>query len=910
MQLLIDDLTRQPAQLEEARVTLYDAGSRLFVTHYANMQAALQRPTRPASPPTARSSSGNTVPTTSAGESNLYDANDATRVLEALLRLCGDVCVVVRGTSGEASATAAVHALHGLLVELPDTGLHPHGVHLAWRAMERLLFRGDDPCAHSAKGEASAVSSSTPVAPFAHTEAKQCTLAVVAAIVAAVCDSFRLQRMVAAAAAAMAGGGKGMVSGAADHHSPVDGGDGPPLSPFDRANSRTSSGGGLSSFVVGWVASPSTYVGSSPSRSPEASPDAQYFTRLLFVLQAVTTCNAVTTSYYFPSKPQTTLLEGVRAVWPTLTTREARMLWGEVLLPAFPSTAAVQRFVLQDVVSRPSETPASSTPLPAAATAAAAAPKQLLTLRSIMPPGSHPSYLSAVMDTMRSMLLLHMGIDAGAAGPGTGATATTTDVAATTAANSTSGTTKAEDDRTRLLFMAPSTLNVTGTLLLLHLASPAILAGPPRAAGVPFTLPSLFLQECADLLEFTLWGPVLSSSATTAAAVDGHDDDDVSVTRSGAECSLPATAAAARCRREGVAALCTAFENLLVATSTVVRAQEVAECTQTRPSVEATPLPPGPATPSSSQPQQTALTTTTTTAITTVAPHVTAALQSLDRLVDTLGEVVRLVMEQHDDVASATGAINVLSLASAAEGVALARVAKRSLALLQRWGDALEALSSHSARSPQQQQQQWSGNADSGVTTSSATSRSPPHHPADRRADTRASRSQLQDVVRASMEARNRAIMKQYIDNPDDVGAAALLIDTLRDMLRVVQQELPEEGGGSSSEGPMLLAMSEQWDAAMPELLQLVACCSAETNRSAAAMTREREVRAALSQLLSSLHERRRRWTRSQATVAAARGGGGAGPGSLAHGSSAMASAQQQRKRVTAAETAEAASII
>jgi hypothetical protein len=924
VQLLWRHFAEQPTQLEEVRVTIYDAGSRLFVTHYENMQAALQNCARPPlSPPpvsntqcssagydeaagnsAARPASPTSVsPAFRGTSSSSSDAGEATRVLEALLLLCGDVCVVVRGTSGEQSAIAAVHALHGLLVEVPGSGLHPYGVHLAWRAMERLLFRGDVPDNRTvAAAEAVAGVSAL----YAHTAVKQCTLTVVAAIVAAVCDSFRLQRMVAAAASS-AGGEGGLNANTTERSMEVDG---QVLSTLDKGASHF--GGGFSSYFSGWG---NKAVGTSRSvrasrYAPQGAPP-QYFTRLLVVLQAVAVCHAVVNSYYFPSKPQTTLLEGVAAVWPTLTSREARMLWGEVLLPAFPSAEAVQRFVLQDVTG--------TSPRDAPTTSSSSQQQQQqqprIALKDVMPPGSHPSYLSAVMDTMRSLLLLHMGIEPSTA-PGAGSVGAITAAASTATASALS----AEEHRTRLLFMAPSTVRVTGTLLLLHLASPAVLAGPPRAGGgVAFTLPALFLQECGDLLQFTLWGPVLSrapASSTRAqgdidGALDGSMLESRQVSVVGAfDSFLPVTAAAARCRREGVATLCRAFEGLLTSTSTVVRSLDTDTSARTAispPSSSAAAAPPQQQ--QQQQQHQSSLISSSPSPAAvpavivnvTVPQYIAVALESLDGMVDTLGEVVRLVMEQYEDVACATEAITALSLASTAEGVAMARVAKRSLALLQRWADTFGSNNSSSAIAPapstrRSDNEERETPASSGQHRHRADGCAYVEGGGDRRGEGQASRSQLQDVVRASMEARNKAILKQYIDNPDDVSAGALLVDTLHDMLRVAEKDSHIDGDGASGGGwsrERGVAYSlEQWDYVMPELLRLVACCSKDASRTATAVAREKEVRETLSRILVVLHERRCRRQQSQSTAGA---------------STAL---PQQRRRVSAEEAAEAMSII
>ncbi|CBZ32011.1 hypothetical protein, conserved [Leishmania donovani] len=789
-QRLLRSFMDHPPQLEEVRAALFDAGSRLFVTHYARMQAAA---TALSSPSSARSRRPQ-LPVTE------EDKDDATQVLERFLRLCGDVCVVLRGTSGEQAAVAAVHALHGLLVEMPGKGLHAHGIHLAWSALERLILRGGGGGDDCVEGPLAGVTEGIAPEPDTQRRAKQCTNAVVAATVAAVCDSFRLQRLAAAAPVAAVG--------SATATSP---------SAVERSRNAT----GFSSYFSSWGGGGggiATTVAGSTSRAElrhsDPSSPAPYFTRLLFLLQAVTRCPAVVNSYYFPSKAQATLLEGLAAVWPTLSSREARTMWGEVLLPAFPPAARLQSFVLQDSHESVSITVVDDATANAAATAAAST---RIPLKSVMPPGSHPGYLGAVMETMRGLMLRHMGADA------VGATAARRrgpdglppdPASANTSAAATEAPAKTTDeDRARLAFMAPSTVQVSGTLLLLHLAPAAVLEVPPRSGSVPFNPPALFLQECVNVLQYTLWEPVLARTRTP-----------------------PTSAAAVQCRRDGVVALCRVFELLLTTTSTVVRHLH--------------------ATATSGAAAASGTTTVPTTTIT--PPHVTAALQSLDLLVGTLGEVVHFVMERYEDVVCATAAVTTLTIASTAEGTALARVARRSLSLLQRWACAISGTPSarlappSCAATPHHHQRTRSGSDGSCIMSPSAQGAVARHdvcaqsQPADHAtAPTAASRSKLQDVVRASIESRNKAIMAQFVGNPDDASAGALLVDTLRDMLHVAQSSARADPRAGSD------AATQNLNTMMPDLLRLVACSSREPHRSAAAISREQEMRELLANLLT-----------------------------------------------------------
>ncbi|CBZ24202.1 conserved hypothetical protein [Leishmania mexicana MHOM/GT/2001/U1103] len=800
-QRLLRGFMDNPPQLEEVRVSLFDAGSRLFVTHYAHMQAA-------ASALSARSPRPR-LPVT--GE----DKDDVTEVLERFLGLCGDVCVVLRGTSGEHAAVAAVHALHGLLVEMPGKGLHARGVHLAWSALERLILHGGggDDCAEEPLAD---LREGTAPELDAQRRAKQCTNAVVAATVAAICDSFRLQRLAAAA-----------VSDAA-----VDSVTATSPSAVESSHKAT----GFSSYFSGWGGSgggiAATVAGSTPRaelRHSDPSSPAPYFTRLVFLLQAVTRCPAVVKSYYFPSKAQTTLLEGVAAVWPTLSSLEARTMWSEVLLPAFPPAARLQSFVLQDLHESVSITVVDNATTNSAATAAAST---LIPLKSVMPPGSHPGYLSAVMETMRGLMLRHMGADAvdataprrrGPDGlPPDPASANMSAAATETPAKTT------DKDRVRLAFMAPSTVQASGTLLLLHLASAAVLEVPQRSGSVPFNPPAFFLRECVNVLQYTLWGPVLARTRTPPPSLPFPCPEASNVS--------PPSAAVVQCRRDGVAALCRVFELLLTTTSTVVR------------HAHATP-------PSGGAAATTGTTAAPTTTIT--PPHVTAALQALDLLVDTLGEVVHFVVEQYEDVVCATAAITTLTIASTAEGAALARVARRSLSLLQRWAGAIGGTPSarlappSCAATPHHHQHTRTGSDGTRIMSPTAQGTVARHdvcaqsQPADHAtAPTATSRSKLQDVARASMESRNKALIAQFVGNPDDASAGALLIDTLRDMLHMAQNNTqgdPRAGGD---------AATQNLSSMMPNLLRLVACSSHEPHRSAAAISREQEMREILTNLL------------------------------------------------------------
>ncbi|CAG9569661.1 conserved hypothetical protein [Leishmania major strain Friedlin] len=803
-QRLLRSFMDHPPQLEEVRVAVFNAGSRLFVTHYAHMQVAA---TALSSPSSARSPR----PRLPIAEE---DKDDATQVLERFLRLCGDVCVVLRGTSGEQAAVAAVHALHGLLVEMPGKGLHAHGVHLAWSALERLILRGDggDDCADR---PLAGLREGTAPDPDAQRRAKQRTNAVVAATVAAVCDSFRLQRLAAAVPDAAVGSVTATSPNAVERSHNATG--------FSSCFSGWGGGGGGIAATVAGSASCAELRHSDPS-----SP-APYFTRLLFLLQAVTCCPAVVNSYYFPSKAQATLLEGVAAVWPTLSSREARTIWCEVLLPAFPSAARLQSFVVQDLHESVSITVVGDAATNAAATAAAST---LIPLKSVMPPGSHPGYLSAVMETMRGLMLRHMGADA------VGATAARRrgpdglppdPASANTSAAATEAPAKTTDeDRARLAFMAPSTVQVSGTLLLLHLAPAAVLEVPPRSGSVSFNPPALFLQECVDVLQYTLWEPVLARTRTPPPSLPFPCPE--------ASNDSPSSAAAVQCRRDGVAALCRVFELLLTTTSTVVR------------HLHATP-PSGAAATSGTA----AVPTTTIT-----PPHVTAALQLLDLLVDTLGEVVHFVVELYEDVVCATTAITALTIASTAECTALDRVARRSLSLLQRWAGAVSGTPSarlappSCAATPHHHQHTRSGSDGSCIMSPSAQGTVARHdvcaqsHPAAHAtASTTTSRSKLQDVVRAFMESRTKAIMAQFVGNPDDASAAALLVGTLRDMLHVAQSSArgdPRAGSDTAAHNLSTI---------MPDLLRLVACSSREPHRSAAAISREQEMREILANLLT-----------------------------------------------------------
>lgn len=794
-----------PVQLEEMRVTLIDAASRVFVTHYDRMENALLHYRNP-SP-----SGGNPqLPSVGAVVSGNYC--EATDALEMFLKFCGDVCVVLRGTSGEQSALVAVHALHGIMVEMPGDGLHPHGIHLAWCSLERIVFRTD---------AADVEKWSTGSAPscYQHTEAKQCSLSVIAAVVAALCDSFRLLR---------ANKGRGGSWGS--------------LPTGDRAEAEP--GGGR-------VGSPLLYHSEIHRSATTTSPSpSQYFTRLLLLLKTVSRGSAIVNSYYFPSKAQTTLVEGIAAVWPTFSMRESVMLWDEVLMYAFPTPDALTNYILQDPQSRD---------------------VALISLRSALPPGSHPSYLAHLLDLMRGILLYTTDPSTSAQNSAAAAAATVATVEAhgdsllhiipPIVAQADSYPLSHEERVTLRRHMAVTAMDAVGALLLLQLASPKVQAIPCAVPSNPYTVPSLFIEEAFNFLQYTLWGPALAASPHNAVVQSltlmtleknsdqiSNDGGDVAPTSPvgkgvGDEGSrlasrrvsparpagTKAAPAPAQCRRDGVSTLCNVVGRLVRCMATLIRREEAMEKGAAGRSVRnASPL------------------------SITLPPHLASGIQTLERLVDDLADVVQVVVEQYEDVSCAAQVINILTLISSMEGTALANLGRRCYSLLQQW-------SGTAALQPDGEASNVASQPNSQRISQVSFRRSNRSHGATAPAgvsvvDIDRSHSQLVDVVRVSMESRNKLIMRQFGENPDDASAAALLHDTLTEILRVATST-PTAGSSDTENGsPADAAVVAQHLKSMaPELLQLVACCSAETTRSVEDIARERDLRQLLSYTLQAL---------------------------------------------------------
>lgn len=303
---LLHILKRAPRQVNDMRITITDAASRVLLTHCQAMTAAMQgHPT--------------------------MDKALVQQTVQSFIQFCAEARVVVRETTGEDAALAAVHALHSLLVELPGDGLRGCDARQAREALAGLLMhREDDP-------------------PMLVQQ--QCSLSVVVALVAAVCDECCVARQRAGLAAKLQGEGDGE-----DNYVPV---------------ARKAST--LSALTSGIV--------------PE-------FSWLLTVLAAAASSAAVDDAYYFPNKVQTTLTGCLSVMWPLITPAERQSVFTTIIFPQFPTLSDVQRFVVQSLPTASSG--------PAASTDTTASP---IALRTILPRGAHPNALMHWVGWLRHLPL-------------------------------------------------------------------------------------------------------------------------------------------------------------------------------------------------------------------------------------------------------------------------------------------------------------------------------------------------------------------------------------------------------------------------------------------------------------------------------------------------------------------------
>jgi len=416
--------------------------------------------------------------------------------------------------------------------------------------------------------------------------------------------------------------------------------------------------------------------------------------------------------------------------------------------------------------------------------------------------------------------------------------------------------------------MAVTAMDAVGSLLLLQLASEKVLAIPFPVPGSLYTLPSLFIVECLSFLEFTLWGPTLAACSPGTAArpwctsvrkAEGYglaptsqveETSRMSAWRpsqlqisSGANVEVAAT----KCRRDGVSTLCNVVSRLVQSIVTLIRREEAmgksaghrASSRKTSTGKSGSVVEGGSSTKGTGAPSALSI---------TLPPHLASGIQTLERLVDDLADVVQVLVQQYKDIACAAQVISILTTISTKEGVALANVGRHCYALLQ----------------------QWSGvrviqpDDEGGIVVTTTTTDAAPQLLSQHTLvaiDMDKSNSELFDVVRISMESRNKSIMRQYAENPDDASTAALLKDTLREILRVATTSPANtttannsNGAGGGREAAIVdAAVTQHLMCMAPELLQLVACCSRQKTRSIDTLATERELRQLLSYTLQAL---------------------------------------------------------
>ncbi|RNF23953.1 uncharacterized protein Tco025E_02690 [Trypanosoma conorhini] len=664
---LLTHLGKQPALFEDMRVTIMDAVCRVFASHYQVMHAVLVL--------------------------NCTDAQRRTdgevllrETLALFIELCGTSRLVARNTSGENAALSAVRALH-VLMTAPDPALLTETeLETAWIAIEQLLHGGGSTSARAWP--------------------KQCTAAVVATIVSSLGDVVAMR---------LAGNAQ------QPHRHDTAAAPGPPATaPVSVSPSF------FAQLCHAFTPSPSG-LSSSGSRGRH-----DYFPHYMRLVQECLFSPAVTESYFFPGRVQSAVIGVWKMLWPALSAHE-RGAVVNVALQLFPTRVAVMSFVTQRVTPRGKKR-ASTTETRAVAVTITepAAPQEAeplarqLSLSESLPPGSHPSFLLALLEFLRAVA----GEEAVEAPQQQGAFHSST---------------------------APAVLRAAGVLLLLEYASPASLAvaGP----GVPFHIPPDFFDRVERCLTSFL-GDLLCGEASNPASTPQQ----AASTEAAAATMRPLAVhgrsdASSAPRRERLLAFASVFSSL-VAVADAQLGATVGTGPQGVSSYNEAP------------------------------EHLRGALQRLERFVLLLSELLSTVIRRSGDMASATELLAALVPASSLESPPLAAVAKCSLDVLRRWSLSPASSSSPSSSStlllpPPSSLSSLSRTEEDCAASASAVAAAVA---GDADADDAALEGEklsgrLKRLARASMGARNRAVLRRFLAHPANEELRQMMKTTLRTII-------------------------------------------------------------------------------------------------------------------------------
>ncbi|KAH9586370.1 Mon2 [Trypanosoma melophagium] len=709
---LLTHLSEHPAFFDDMRITIMDAVCRVFVSHHRAMHTALIM---------------------QKGEPQQRLENEALLhdVISLFIEVCAGVRMVARTTSGETAALSAVRALHALMAATDVILLTEAELETAWFALEKIVRRDSD-CMHTAR--------------------KQCTAAVVSAIVTSLGDvvSMRLMGLQKIHQNQQQQQSVGLV--------------------LPSANTAFSASSSSSSFFdhLRHAITPASVRFRRRSSCISSScnngrPRHSYFVEYHHLIQEALHSFAVTDSYFFPSKVQTAVIGAWKMLWPLLNGSEQNSVV-ELVLQQFPARHALQAFVTQHVAfsgggSLLAESGSSSAEVFTRQSSQQIQSQrrraQPVTLQESVPPGAHPSFLLMLMD-----FLLLIASDNGLHGD-------EEEKGNEPQPYQQQWQLQQQQHSELVIRMTPVVIRLAGALLLLEYAPSEVLATP--GPGAPFHIPADFFEKTENCLRFfllvVLWDMPLTSVLETQTPS--------SVMTTNINRSKVAPVLLSSSRHDGLLGFVTTFTALVSLASTMLNNVEA------RKSSGFT--------------------------VSDLPVHLQHALQRLEGLVILLSKLIPHVIRSSGDVSAATELLSVLVPTSSVESPFFAGVARRSLDVLRRWSVSSSPLVTDTPlvsagtglvydnvvlsqqRQQQQQQQQCryeQQSSELGTMTSmdvleaSSGKESVRTHAEDEEVS-----SMLQSVARASMGARNRAVLRRFLLNNNNPEARQMAKTTLQTLV-------------------------------------------------------------------------------------------------------------------------------
>ncbi|EKF26799.1 hypothetical protein MOQ_009495 [Trypanosoma cruzi marinkellei] len=496
-----------------------------------------------------------------------------------------------------------------------------------------------------------------------------------------------------------------------------------------------------------------------------------YFPDYMRIVEESLCSFAVADSYFFPSRVQTAVIGVWKTLWPMLNEHERGAII-KIALQQFPSRHSIMSFITQGTnycgrkTKEEVEETTSVTVTMAEPSSCQKAEKEerQISLSDSLPPGAHPSFLLALMDFFRSV-----------------------------ATESEGGAVAENQQQKDVMFIAaPAVIRAAGVLLLLEYASPALLETP--SSGLLFRIPADFFDRAERCLTFFLVDILWGGKSTPLCKAPSSKPPTVMY---GLSASL------ATSRRESLVALAFLFSSLVSLANNQLGAIAKNGSHDVSTHDEA-------------------------------PEHLRCASQRLESLVLLIGGLIPNVIRRSGDLASTTELLSVLVPSSSLESPLLAAVAKRSLDVLRRWSVSSSPSSpllsptpevsaevtgkdtTVEAEGPSSSRQK---NEDTeGPQMTAATSQPAAVADAvevvvvdgsDLSLDGEELSSRLKSVARASMGARNLAVLQRFLSNTANEETRQMMKTTLQTIVLLYPPNLENQKppSGQRSSGVMPAAM-------------------------------------------------------------------------------------------------------